>query len=86
MLDSVVITARPRKNFEPNVRHIVFKGLSRWIIDRNKTSKCYIIRSSDSFIQLPKNVQISIENAEYHSYVHPCARNFVQVAKPSSYC
>ena len=69
MIGSVAISVCLEDDTAINVKHIVIEGSSRWIIGRSVTAKCDIIHSKGSYLKLPNNVEVLLENIDLHSYI-----------------
>ena len=64
MLGSVMITARLNDGTEINIRHIVIDGSSQWLIGRNVTTNCAIIRTNGNYLKLPNRKVVPLQNVD----------------------
>ena len=69
MLGSVVISALLTDGTMINIRHVAIEGSSRWIVGRNVTAKCDIIRTHGNFLKHPSGLKIPTQNVDLHSYI-----------------
>jgi len=70
IIGSVVITARSDQGGDVSIRHLVIQGSSQWIIGRNVTSSCNMVRIGRNVLELPGNSgTVSLVNHDLHCYV-----------------
>jgi len=70
IIGSVMLTAKTDEGNEIDIRHLVIEGSSQWIIGRNVTQLCNIVRIGKNMLELPNNSgSISLRNYDLHCYV-----------------
>lgn len=69
IIGSIVLEARSDDGGKVYVRHLVIAGSSQWIIGRNVTKSCDIIRSDGNYILLPNKSKVSLVDYDLHCYV-----------------
>ena len=88
ILGSVMITAQSDQGNDVNIRHLIIKGTSQWVIGRNVTKCCNIIHIGENILQLPcvsnsNPDTISLHDHDMHCYI-PYS-SFSRVSKTTLY-
>jgi len=69
IIGSVMLTAITGRGNEIEIRHLVIEGSSQWIIGRNVTQLCNIVRIGKNMLELPNNSgSISLKNYDLHYF------------------
>lgn len=70
IIGSILIPARTDEGVTIYIRHLIIEGSSQWVIGRNITQYCNILRVGKNVLELPSNGgSISLKNHDLHCFV-----------------